>query len=300
MNVRIIGAGAVGAVVAWKLYRHTDMAFIVDEERSRRYSDGLIVNGERIRFSLRTPSEADTADLLIFAVKNFQLEDAMDEAAPFVGDSTVILPLLNGIDAERVLSGRFGSDKVLYGFITDLSSTHSGIETTCFSNGGTIVFGERDGSETGRVRAIWELFTAAGQKCIVPEDILHEKWWKFMLNTCFNTLSAILEADYAAISANGPFIRAVRLVAREVQRVASAEGVTLTQDDIEEMIRRVTALCDHGKTSMLQDVLAGRETENRYFAGAVSRLGKLHSVPTPLSDLISILLEAKRSVRASL
>ena len=139
MNVRIIGAGAVGAVVAWKLYRHTDMAFIVDEERSRRYSDGLIVNGERIRFSLRTPSEADTADLLIFAVKNFQLEDAMDEAAPFVGGSTVILPLLNGIDAERVLSGRFGSDKVLYGFITDLSSTHSGIETTCFSLNSVVI-----------------------------------------------------------------------------------------------------------------------------------------------------------------
>lgn len=300
MNVRIIGAGAVGTVVAWKLYRHADMAFIVDEERARRYSEGLVINGERIRFSLLTPSEADAADLLIFAVKNFQLEDAMDEAAPFVGRSTVILPLLNGIDAEKELALRFGPDKILYGFITDLSSTHSGIETTCFSDGGTIMFGEHDDSMTGRVRAIMDLFDAAGQKYLVPENILHEKWWKFMLNTCFNTLSAILEADYAAISSNGAFIRAVRLIAREVQRVGNAEGVTITQDDVEEMIRRVTALCDHGKTSMLQDVLAGRETENRYFAGAVSRLGKLHAVPTPISDFISILLEAKRSVRASL
>ena len=294
MNVRIIGAGAVGTVIAWKLYRHADMAFIVDEERARRYSEGLVINGERIRFSLLTPSEADAADLLIFAVKNFQLEDAMDEAAPFVGRSTVILPLLNGIDAEKELALRFGPDKILYGFITDLSSTHSGIETTCFSDGGTIVFGEHDDSMTGRVRAIMDLFDAAGQKYLVPENILHEKWWKFMLNTCFNTLSAILEADYAAISSNGAFIRAVRLIAREVQRVGNAEGVTITQDDVEEMIRRVTALRDHGKTSMLQDVLAGRETENRYFAGAVSRIGKKHSIPTPLCDFVSILLEAKR------
>ena len=43
MNVRIIGAGAVGTVVAWKLYRHADMAFIVDEERARRYSEGLVI-----------------------------------------------------------------------------------------------------------------------------------------------------------------------------------------------------------------------------------------------------------------
>ena len=140
------------------------------------------------------------------------------------------------------------------------------------------------------------LFDEAGQRYTIPENIMHEKWWKFMLNTCFNTLSAILIADYAAISSNSDFIRAVRLEAREVQTVAKKEGVIITQDDIEEMIRRVTALQDHGKTSMLQDVLSHRETENRYFAGAVSRLGKKHSVETPISDFLSILLEAKRRV----
>ena len=300
MKVRIIGAGAVGAVVGWKLYKHADLAFIVDEERKERYSGGLAVNGEVIDFRFLTPSEADTADLLIFAVKNFSLEDAADEASPFVGENTVILSLLNGIEAEEKLSERFGAEKVLYGFITDLSSVHDGTETTCFSGGGNIVFSEKDNRRSVRVEEIATLFDEAGQRYTIPENIMHEKWWKFMLNTCFNTLSAILIADYAAISSNSDFIRAVRLEAREVQTVAKKEGVIITQDDIEEMIRRVTALQDHGKTSMLQDVLAHRETENRYFAGAVSRLGKLHSVPTPLSDLISILLEAKRSVRASL
>ena len=95
MNVRIVGAGAVGAVVARKLYKAADVAFIVDEERLERYKDGLIINGERIVFPLCTPSAPDKADLLIFAVKNFQLDDAMDEAEPFVSDSTVILSLLN-------------------------------------------------------------------------------------------------------------------------------------------------------------------------------------------------------------
>ena len=291
MKVRIIGAGAVGAVVGWKLYKHADLAFIVDEERKERYSGGLAVNGEVIDFRFLTPSEADTADLLIFAVKNFSLEDAADEASPFVGENTVILSLLNGIEAEEKLSERFGAEKVLYGFITDLSSVHDGTETTCFSGGGNIVFSEKDNRRSVRVEEIATLFDEAGQRYTIPE-----KWWKFMLNTCFNTLSAILIADYAAISSNSDFIRAVRLEAREVQTVAKKEGVIITQDDIEEMIRRVTALQDHGKTSMLQDVLSHRETENRYFAGAVSRLGKKHSVETPISDFLSILLEAKRRV----
>ena len=296
MKVRIIGAGAVGAVVGWKLYKHADLAFIVDEERKERYSGGLAVNGEAIDFRFLTPSEADTADLLIFAVKNFSLEDAADEASPFVGENTVILSLLNGIEAEEKLSERFGAEKVLYGFITDLSSVHDGTETTCFSGGGNIVFSEKDNTRSARVEEIAALFDEAGQRYTIPENIMHEKWWKFMLNTCFNTLSAILIADYAAISSNSDFIRAVRLEAREVQTVAKKEGVIITQDDIEEMIRRVTALQDHGKTSMLQDVLSHRETENRYFAGAVSRLGKKHSVETPISDFLSILLEAKRRV----
>ena len=296
MKVRIIGAGAVGAVVGWKLYKHADLAFIVDEERKERYSGGLAVNGEVIDFRFLTPSEADTADLLIFAVKNFSLEDAADEASPFVGENTVILSLLNGIEAEEKLSERFGAEKVLYGFITDLSSVHDGTETTCFSGGGNIVFSEKDNTRSARVEEIAALFEEAGQRYTIPENIMHEKWWKFMLNTCFNTLSAILIADYAAISSNSDFIRAVRLEAREVQTVAKKEGVIITQDDIEEMIRRVTALQDHGKTSMLQDVLSHRETENRYFAGAVSRLGKKHSVETPISDFLSILLEAKRRV----
>ena len=296
MKVRIIGAGAVGAVVGWKLYKHADLAFIVDEERKERYSGGLAVNGEVIDFRFLTPSEADTADLLIFSVKNFSLEDAADEASPFVGENTVILSLLNGIEAEEKLSERFGAEKVLYGFITDLSSVHDGTETTCFSGGGNIVFSEKDNTRSARVEEIAALFDEAGQRYTIPENIMHEKWWKFMLNTCFNTLSAILIADYAAISSNSDFIRAVRLEAREVQTVAKKEGVIITQDDIEEMIRRVTALQDHGKTSMLQDVLSHRETENRYFAGAVSRLGKKHSVETPISDFLSILLEAKRRV----
>ena len=294
MKVRIIGAGAVGAVVADKLVRVTDTAFIVDEDRKERYKEGLLINGERVAFNLILPSAADKADLLIFAVKNMQLEDAIEEARPFVYENTVVMSLLNGIDAEEKLEKAYGKEKVLYAFITDLSSVHNGIETTCFSGGGTIVYGEKDNTRTKGVMDIAALFDKAGQRYVIPDDILHEKWWKFMLNTCFNTLSAILEADYAAISENTDFIRAVRVIAREVQNVAKAEGIELKQEDTEEIIKRVTSLRDHGKTSMLQDVLAGRETENRYFAGAVSRLGRKHSIPTPISDFIAILLEAKR------
>ena len=300
MNVRICGAGAIGTVVAWKLRSSAEVSLIVDEARAERYKDGLVINGERIVFPLLTPgmaAEAGPTDLLVFAVKNFSLDEAIEEARPFVSEGTAILPLLNGIEAEGKLAEAFGEEKVLYALITRISAVHQGLETTCFSGSGIIIFGEKDNSRSERVEKLVRLFESAGQECKVPENIHHDKWWKFMLNSCFNTLSAILNADYASIYENRDFIRAVRIMAKEIQQVARCEGVILNQDDVELMIQNVTSLHDHGKTSMLQDVLAGRQTENRYFAGAVSRLGKRHGVPTPVNDVASILLEARRNVR---
>ena len=300
MNVRICGAGAIGTVVAWKLNSSADVSLIVDEGRAERYKDGLIINGERLCLPLLTPDKAADAgptDLLIVAVKNFSLDDAIELMRPFVSGSTAVLSLLNGIESEGKLAAAFGEDKVLYGLITGISSVHEGLTTTCLSGSGIIIFGEKDNSRTERVERFCKLFQDAGQAYKVPENIHHDKWWKFMLNSCFNTISAILNADYASIYENRDFIRVVRIMAKEIQAVARAEGVILGQDDVELMIKNVTSLHDHGKTAMLQDVLAGRETENRYFAGAVSRFGKLHGIPTPANDMASILLEARRNVR---
>ena len=200
MVVRIIGAGAVGAVVAEKLSHVADTAFIIDEGRKERYESGIMLNGQVLDIPCLTPSSASYADLVIFAVKNFSLESAMEEAEPFIGPDTILMSLLNGIDAESILSEKFGPERVIYAFITDLSSVHSGLDTTCFSEGGNIIFGEKNGEMTERICAIKHLFDSAGQRYAIPDNILHEKWWKFMLNTCFNTLSAIIDADYAAIS----------------------------------------------------------------------------------------------------
>lgn len=294
MKVMLIGAGAVGCSVMNKVMKASDFTLIVDSERKARYQKGIFYNGTKLDVDMKTPEEAsECADLLIIATKNFHLDAAIEEARPFVGQNTVILPLLNGIEAEMRLSEAFGEDKVLYGFITDLSSNHSGNETTCFSEG-TIIFGEKNNEVSDRVKAVAELFDQAGHRYTIPEDILHEKWWKFMLNTCYNTLSAILVADYDGIHSNSEFIRAVRMVAKEVQKVGAAEGIVLNGDDVESMIRRVDRLTGHGQTSMLQDVLARRETENRYFSGSISRLGKKHGIATPYCDFINLLLEAKR------
>ncbi len=295
MIVRIIGLGAVGMSVAERLLGHSELKAIVDTDRRERYEGRLRYNGSPINIPLIDKGDGEKADLIIFATKNFSLDEAIEEALPFAGDNTTLMSLLNGIEAEMRLSEVFGEERVIYSFIKSLSANHEGFDTTCFSPG-TIVFGEKDNRVTDRILRIRALFDESGQLFDIPEDILHEKWWKFMLNTAFNTLSAILLSDYSQICDNEELLRCARLVMRETLEVAKSQGVGLSQKDVESVIDTMRHLKDHGKTSMLQDVLSGRDTENRYFAGSVSRLGKKAGIPTPYSDFISLLLEAKRNV----
>ena len=295
MKVRLIGAGAVGAPLALQLRDRCDLALIAEGERLGRLRKGIVINGKTELFEVEGPGEASAADLLIIAVKNFSLEDALPLVDRFVGDSTVILPLLNGIDAEDELCARYGEEKVLSAFMTDLSSSHEGDAVVCFRKG-TVFLGERSNVLSQRLSAITRLFDEAGVRWEIPLDMKRRKWWKLMVNSCFSTLSAVLSANYDGISRNGYLKRCARLVAREVVDVANSEGVPLDQDDVESMIERFSLLTGKGKTSMLEDTEQGLETENEWLLGAVIRRAKKHGMKLPYSEFLYLLLEARRKV----
>ena len=293
-NITIIGCGAVGALYGLPL--HTllggdHLTFLVDAERKARYEEeGIFINGERAPFRFVTADESEVSDLIIIATKNHHLGAAIAMMAPLVGEHTAILSLLNGIESEGELTRAFGPSHVLYGFCVGLNSTHSANAIT-YTTEGRIVFGEKDNEKSERVLALKALFERAGIASVVPKDILVSLYNKFMLNTAYNTISALLDATYGEL-ATEPVWRLARAVSREVQAVAKAEGVLLPDSLIEENHAIVTSL-GSGKTSMAQDMEAGRVTENAWFCGTVIKLGIQHGILTPVSETLSALIEAK-------
>ncbi|MGN0907948.1 MAG: ketopantoate reductase family protein [Bullifex sp.] len=291
MKVMVLGAGAVGAPLCTRLFGKCDLSLIMDDERKAKY-DGIRVNG--IHYDIPLAEENEKADLIIFACKNFDLAKAIVNADLHVKEGTIIVSLLNGVVSEIVLKQAFQKATVLYSFITSLSSIRHGSDVECFSeNGGVIFIGCEDHDGDEALSRVTSLFDECSVTYKVPEDIRHEIWWKFMLNTAFNTLSAILQTSYRKMYDNASLLEVARMVIAEVRKVAQAEGIVLTEEDGERAVATVTALHDDGKTSMQQDVEAGRETENRWFTGTVSVLGKRHGLETPVSDLLFLLLEAK-------
>lgn len=290
-KVVVVGRGCVGATVLNNIYKAGEVYSLVDEERFSRLED-ILFNSSPLPINTITPKAPFKADIIINTVKNFSLNSTIPLMAPFVGENTLILPLQNGIESEEVLSSSFGSDKIVRGFIQKLSTHRDGNFITSFSPG-EIVFGEDDSSLSPRIEKLSTFFDKTAQSYRVSDDIKHDQWVKFMTNTCFNTLTALMEYDYGTALSSPSFIRAVRVIAREVQNVAKAEGVILTQNDVEGMISLSLSLPPHGLSSMCDDIVSGRETENKWFCGSVAKMAKKRDIKTPCSDLLYILLEAK-------
>lgn len=301
-TVTIIGCGAVGALYGLRLHQNLgfeNVRFITDEDRKERYErEGLFINGKQVTFNFVTPEKAEKSDLVILATKNLQLEQAIVSISQAVGKQTSILSLLNGTESEILLSDAYGQEHLLYSFAVSLNSTHVGNHID-FTEEGKIVFGEKDNCISPRVEAICNLFNKAHIAYTVPQDIRLELWKKFMLNTAYNTISSLCRATYGDLKQES-VQRLAYKVSKEVQAVGLKEGIVLTDDMIEQNYHTVTALGFAGKTSMCQDMEAGRKTENSFFCGTVVKLGKKYGIPTPTCEVLALLVEASENVQLRL
>lgn len=298
-KVAIVGVGAVGAVIADGLTRYLgkkNVQILVDGERLERYRrDGLFLDGKKLDFNYVEPQKAEKADLVIIATKNLQLEQALEMIRTSVFADTIILSLLNGIQSEHDIEAVYGKIRVLYSFVISLNSIREKNKILC-SNKGCLVFGERDNSRTERVKSLCKLFEKSGIKYKNPDDILLEQWRKYLINVTVNTLSAICRSTYGGFYI--PEMKELtRQAGKEVVAVANAEGIALSLQDIENAI---SLICTHdplGETSMLQDIKAGRKTENDWFCGTIVRLGQKHGIQTPVCALLQKLVAVTEKAR---
>ena len=120
-------------------------------------------------------------------------------------------------------------------------------------------------------------------------------WLKYTMNMFDNHVSAIQNIRYGELKRNNAFKDKKKKIIAEVRLIAEKKGVKNLENLEKDALGFLQKMCDEGKTSMLQDVLAGRKTEVDIFAGEIIRLGKLHEIPTPcnqvLYDLIKIVEE---------
>lgn len=287
-KVILCGLGAIGTIYADKLEKFDAKNFkvLVDEARLERYKKNPIkFNGRQLNFDYILPSEENfKADLIILATKFAGLKDAIKNIKNFVKEDTVILSLLNGVTSEDIIADVYGKDKMLYSYFIGHSSVRCGNSVT-HDDVNTIVFGaENNLSEN--VVAVKNFFDKVGINYKIPDDIKRSMWLKFMLNVSANQPTAILRMTFGDMFENTHFMKFAENIMREVQSVAKAEGVLNTETMVDEALKHLKTMTPDGKTSMLQDVEAGRKTEVDMFAGTVIELGKKHGISTPYNKIL--------------
>ena len=289
-KISLIGLGAMGSFFAPRLEKAYGEGFriIADGERKKRLeTEGVSINGVNYRFPVITPqTEGDKADLILIGVKGYALEQAIQDIRNQVGEHTLILSLLNGVDSEEKLEAVYGEEHVLYAFMR-MSIVMKDGKADFDPYWGKIHFGEKINQEySERVLRVKEVFDCADIPYEIEEDMRKGIWFKYMCNIGENLTCALLGIPFGVYRNNEDANWLRRNAMREVAAIAQRKGIDIGEKEIALQEETVKTIPYENKLSTLQDLEAGKRTEIEMFAGTVIRMGRELGVPTPINEVL--------------
>lgn len=317
MKIAIIGAGAIGGYVGAKLaLAGEEVTFVVrgDNLRAIRAQGMRLVlhdGTEQVARDVRATDdygEAGAQDLVILATKAHQVAAVAGQLPRLFGPGTAVVTMQNGIpfwyfhktggalegsavrsvDGDGQLARLIPPDRVI-GCVVYPASELVAPGVVRHIEGDRFPLGELDGSRSERVVRISECFARAGFKAPVLEDIRSEIWLKLWGNLSFNPISGLTHATLVDICQDTLSRGLAADMMREAQQVAHKLGIAF-RVPLDKRIAGAEKVGKH-KTSMLQDIEAGRAPEIDALVGSVAELARLTDTPTPHIDTVYALVK---------
>ena len=297
MKVMVMGAGGVGGYLGALLARAGHRVTVLARGA---HLDALQQDGLRIESTvenaftvpvraLPAPEAGQLTDLVMVAVKAYDLDDAIARVRPAVGSDTTVLTLLNGVESGEKLAASFGPARVLDGvmYIESFIKSPGVIAQT----GGPrrVVFGNRSGPNGERENALLSAFSEAGWNVELTDNILGSLWSKFAYLGPFAAVNTVTGLGSARLCSTDVCSRLMETVVSEYIAVGNAEGADLSPDTLETVMGRYRGSIV-SMTSMLRDRVAGKRIESEALVGSVVRRGRALGVPTPTTEHLYCLL----------
>ena len=317
MKICVVGAGAIGGLVGVKMALAGEDVTLIDVGS---HLDAIRKNGlkvispdgtEEVARDLKATSnmaEAGKQDLVVLAVKTHIIESIVKDLRSLFGPDTMILPIQNGlpwwyfqkhggefdgrrletVDPNGVIAANIEPERII-GCVVYPAGEVVSPGVIRHVEGNRFPVGELDGSETDRVKRVSDAFNNAKLKSFVLDNIRSEIWLKLWGNLSFNPISALTHATLVDICQTPLTRELAAAMMREAQDVANHLGITF-RVDLEKRIEGAEKVGKH-KTSMLQDVEAGRRLELDALIGSVIELGRLTNIPTPHIEAVFALVK---------
>jgi 2-dehydropantoate 2-reductase len=305
MKFVVVGAGAVGAFVGAMLARSGEDVTLIARGAHLRamQQNGVRVHGSLGEFQVSIPAtddpaEAGNADVVFLALKAHSLTEMAPRLSPLLGPKTAIVSAQNGVpwwyfyrhggeweglnlnavDPGGVIADSLDPARAV-GCVLYCSTSIKEPGVIEHIDGTRFAIGEPDGSKSERCRDISSAFIKAGLRCPIRRDIRHDIWVKLMGNVVFNPVSALTRATLAEITGCAQTRQLSVEIMAEVERVAAALGIEIGVTDEQRLAGAEKV--GHHKTSMLQDVEAGRPLELEPIVGAVVEIGSRLGISIP-------------------
>ena len=321
MKVCIYGAGAIGGWIGSGLARAGCSVSVVARGATL---DALQLHGLRLRegqalssqavASSASPEDFGVQDVVVLSVKSPALPDVVKHIAPLIGPNTIVLTAMNGVpwwflqgfggaladhrlvsvDPDGTLAQAIPAAHIIGGVVhASCSVDEPGLIHHHFGNG--LILGEPSGRESARVQALAALLTKAGFAASVSPQIQKDVWYKLWGNMTVNPISALTGATTDLILEDELVRNFVSTVMLEAKEIGARIGIPIEQQPSDR--HQVTLKLGAFKTSMLQDVEAGKAVELDALVTVVKELGSLTGVATPFTDALLGLSRLQARVR---
>jgi 2-dehydropantoate 2-reductase len=292
LRVAVVGAGGVGGYFGGRLAQSgIDVTFIARGSTLAALREhGLRVDSILGDFVLDRVNVTDQptgkVDAMLMAVKTWQLADAAQQILPMLDDDTMVVPLENGIDAPEVLANIVGAQHVVGGLCAIVSFIVAPGHIRHAASEPIVMFGELDHRPSERVERLRAAFANAGVHVEVPPDIQRSMWTKFLFIATMSGIGALTRVPVGVWRADGEVRAMADASLREVLALANARGIDLGADAIERTWQRYDTLAPDSTSSMQRDIMEGKPSELDAQLGAIVRLARESSVPTPVTSMI--------------
>ncbi len=289
MRLLVVGAGSTGGYFGGRLAEAgRSVSFLVRPARAERLrAEGLRITSPHGDVALSphvvTKDAIDGAyDAVLLAVKAFALDAALDDLAPAVGAETMIVPMLNGMGHMDVLTTRFGARNVVGGVCKIAAMLKGDGRIVQLAPFHELVYGERDGTETARSRALDAFMQGAGFDAKLSMTVEREMWEKWILLATLGAITCLMRGNVGEIAAaptGGAFVNALL---DEVVTIVRAVGTAPSEVFLTTARASMTARGSPMTSSMYRDLQAGSRVEADQIVGDLVQRGARAGVAAPL------------------
>lgn len=293
MKILIVGAGAIGGYFGGRLLeKGEDVTFLVREGRKNKLQNtGLNIQSKHgdLQLSPKVITKKEQSapfDVVLISTKSYQLENAIEDVKSFVGDDTMILPLLNGMAHLQPLIKAFGEDRVIGGLCfveSTLSEDGTIVQTSPVHQ---LVYGERTGERTERIEKLEQAFTGTKAEFKRSDNIDQEMWHKYLFITAMSGITSMMESPIGPIRDLETGQHSIQAFLEELADIMGKMGAPIQSGIAAAQLQRINSMDAGMKSSMQRDIEKMQPTEAEHLQGYLLAKAKELECSVPVLEII--------------